>query len=320
MTDSDRWHAHEFLRIFQDSRSDLEARIVSAKNAAPAIPTVVNDLAQDLARLSKSLADGNDKLPTYDQRQLGLQVKAMETMIEELRAASTPKPKFAFRRTVVPGLDVPQRPPPKTNTDNVSSENISAPSNKAQHAILSSQSYRYISPTDLLSTDQPSSELTISGLDHCIVNLIGLAGQCDNGIQLSTVHVKNVSHSVLILPIINGSILLNDLTHCVIAVGCHQFRMHNSRKVHVYLSITSNPVIEHCSEIGFVAYPDIPGHHVNKENNHLAVQDFSHIRSSPSPHWFALQSDSILKSWPTAEIQDRSRMEEMLPTLLPPPT
>lgn len=32
----------------------------------------MNDLAQDLARLSKSLADVNDKLPTYDQRQLGL--------------------------------------------------------------------------------------------------------------------------------------------------------------------------------------------------------------------------------------------------------
>lgn len=143
-------------------------------------------------------------------------------MIEELRATSKPKSKFAFRRTVAPGSDVPQRPPPKTNTDNTSFEDVSTRGNKSQHSTLSSQSYRYLSFTDLLPTDQPSSELAISGLDHCIVNLIGIAGQSDNGIQLSTVHIKNVSHSVLILPMIDGSILLNDLTHCVVAVGCHQ--------------------------------------------------------------------------------------------------
>ena len=31
--------------------------------------------------------------------------------------------------------------------------------------------------------------------------------------------------------------------------------MHASSKVDVYLSITSNPIIEHCKEIRFFAYP-----------------------------------------------------------------
>lgn len=312
MADSDQWYTHEFPRIFQASRSGLEGRIASAKTAAQPNPNIVNELAQELAKLNKSLADANNKLPTYDQRQYGLQIKALEAIIEELREASKPKTKFAFRRAAP--LENSQRPSIVATPVKIATVS----SNKPQHTLLSSLSHRYISLTDLPTSGQQSSELAISGLDHCIVNLTSSTRQNDDIIRFSAVHVENLTHTVLILPMINGSILLHNLTSCVVAAGCHQFRMHDSRQVQVYLSITSHPVIEHCSEIGFAAYPDILKQlqPVNGDSKHLAVQDFSHIRSSPSPHWSALSNDSVIESWPMEEIHGKERVEEALSVLL----
>lgn len=115
-----------------------------------------------------------------------------------------------------------------------------------------------------------------------------------------------------------------------------QFRMHDSQKVHVYLSITSSPAIEHCSDIRFTAYPDnLKDHHVElnrvryslhvatlnseseQDSKHLSVQDFSHIRATPSPNWSILDNDVIIKSWPEEKTQEKERVQETLFQLLP---
>ncbi|KAF8635659.1 hypothetical protein AX15_000290 [Amanita polypyramis BW_CC] len=316
MSDPDR---HDFPRIFQTSRSGLEARISVAKSGAQSSPSLVQELSHELAGLSKSLSDANIELPTYDQRQYGLQIKALEKMIEELRTASKPKAKFAFKRTATV-LQTSQRLPPPTEqvTNKTQTKELTSFINKTDHALLSSHSYRYISTTDLFARNQCSSDITISHLDHCIVNLTkSPESQSEEAIQFSAVHVEKITNSVLILPMINGSILLYDLTNCVVAVGCHQFRMHSSQKVHAYLSIPSSPVIEHCSEIQFTAYPDTLGDQHFRESKHLFVQDFSHIRLTPSPHWSILDNDSIIKFWPNEETQDKERIQEVLVILLP---
>ncbi len=51
-----------------DCSTDLEAKI----SAAQVQPSLMPELSQELANLSKSLADAHDKLPTYDQRKYGL--------------------------------------------------------------------------------------------------------------------------------------------------------------------------------------------------------------------------------------------------------
>lgn len=108
--------------------------------------------------------------------------------------------------------------------------------------------------------------------------------------------------------------------------------MHDSQKVHVYLSITSSPVIEHCSDIRFTAYPDtlmdnrgesnrvryspyvaILSTESEQDSKHLSVQDFSHIRTTPSPNWSILDNDAIITSWPA----EKGRVQETLSQLLP---
>src|SRR6202044_929667 len=66
-----------------------------------------------------------------------------------------------------------------------------------------------------------------SDLDGCIVNLLPSAVQHDNSsgghqLGLSALHIRNVTGTVMLLPVIQGSVILHDLTRCVIVVGCHQ--------------------------------------------------------------------------------------------------
>lgn len=140
--------------------------------------------------------------------------------MEDLRVASIPKAKFAFKRTAVAGLDTPQRPSVIAGhaPDQESPKELS---NKTNNALLSRHSYRYISAVDLPTSSSPS-DLTISNINHCIINLASSRGQSNDVIELSAVHVEKLTDSVLILPTVNGSILLHDLSRCILVVGCHQ--------------------------------------------------------------------------------------------------
>jgi len=144
-------------------------------------------------------------------------------MVEELRVARKPKSKFAFKRTAVAGPDTSQRPSIVAGqaTDKELPQGLLLSSNKTNHASLSHYSYSYISIADLITSNNPS-DLTISNIDHCIINLATSQGLGDDVIQLSAIHVEKLSDSVLILPMVNGSILLHGLTRCALAVGCHQ--------------------------------------------------------------------------------------------------
>src|SRR5882762_2194985 len=96
--------------------------------------------------------------------------------------------------------------------------------------------------------------------------------------------------------------------------------MHASTDVDVYLSIPSNPIIEHSSSIRFAAYPtslylpeqptsvsvclliliEFPSDlsKPNLQNNkYTSVQDFSHIRPTQSPNWCIMPDETRRDNW-----------------------
>lgn len=87
--------------------------------------------------------------------------------------------------------------------------------------VLSGQSNAYLTLASLPFQPSISSDLTISDLDHCVVNLLP-PPNTSPAFQLTAVHIRNVSDSVLILPEMEGSALLHDLTRCTVVLGCHQ--------------------------------------------------------------------------------------------------
>ncbi|KAL1717593.1 tubulin binding cofactor C-domain-containing protein [Schizophyllum commune] len=324
MTDS-AW-IKDFGTTFQKDKDALQTRIEAAKASSPASPLTLQELTSEISKLMTTLADASGSLPSYDQRQYEIQVKTLEKSVEELRS-TTVKPKFAFKRKAAassqsPAPSAPSAPKPAGDTGasaaagtgtspaatSASVANTTAPST---NLLLSSHKSKYLTVTDLPAPFKQESDLALADLEGCVVDLLGRADLSGGAVDvdspgrvgvddptlrdpsllnISAVHIRNISDSLIVLPLISGSVMLHDITRSIVVVGCHQFRMHTSKAVDVYLSITSNPIIEHCSEIRFSPYPsalapDAPS------NGLQSIQDFSHIRATPSPNWTRLDNE-----------------------------
>lgn len=244
-------------------------------------------------------------------------LKNLETIFETVRAASAPKSNFSFKRRsrpTTPAVSSSQAAPTvptlvRQNTPQLPNLYGSA------HLSLCGYSHRYLSLSSLSCPSSISSDLTISDLDHCIVNLVPPDVESPGSKLLSppvitALHARNINNTILILPIIKGSALLHDLKHCIVAVGCHQvwhsplsllghhlrahhaqFRMHASSHVDVYLSIPSNPIIEHCANIRFAAYPATFRTLIGDDARSVCRQLTLH----PPP-----QSETIRRNWKTS--------------------
>jgi hypothetical protein len=251
----------------------------------------------------------------------------LEQTLEEMRSASLPKKKFAFKRkadrTPMPTLPPsPQTAPPQSRRDQVDAVSTFHKLSAHSNCRLSLKSL----PT--FGDDTPTFDLTISDLNRCVVDLCSPAmiSSPHHQLPLTAVHIRDLKDTILILPNVKGSVLFHNLHRCTVIVACHQvsislydveialtysiqFRMHSSTHVRVYLATISNPVIEDCSAIAFAEYPSFVSS-LNPlvaeslpsnvgpvlcsltslsfflcQSNHTDIQDFSHIRPTPSPNW-----------------------------------
>ncbi|KAI6038619.1 tubulin binding cofactor C-domain-containing protein [Pisolithus marmoratus] len=292
--------AQDYYAEFHAKAAEIASRLDDLKSKSTT-PEAVQAVAVDVSGLAKSLTEATGSLPSYDQRQCETQLKSLEKAVEALRGASSAVPKFTFKRKAAkakvddPALHavpIPQNVSPATGSVNA----------------LSSLSCRYLTAADFVHRNM-SGELTLSDLATCIVNLLP---EDSHNTDVSAIHVQRLTDCVVLLPRIGGSILLHNLSNCVLVAGCHQFRMHSSTNVDVYLSAVSNPIIEHCSDIRFAEYPDaLLQDPLLQDNTALAVQDFSHIRSTPSPNWEVLSKDHRQQCWPVSTLEGQRLLDEL---------
>ncbi|KIY49822.1 hypothetical protein FISHEDRAFT_40833 [Fistulina hepatica ATCC 64428] len=293
----------DFAAQFNKSKDELQSDIDASINAASPSSVDIHSFSLRLQALTKTLADATGSIPTYDQRQFEMHLKGLERQLESLRQKAAPKPRFAFKRKTAIAVSAPHSESSACGSQVVtrslaSSKEVPSPSTSA--ATIFHCSREYITRSSLrLRGGEATEDLIISNLDYCLVNLIQPA------VHLSALHLQNVSHSVVLLPAVAGSVLVEEVQDCIISLGCHQFRMYNSSDVDIYLSLSttaSHPVIEHCSSIRFsrsqvsLCPPTrlIAGFSTVPQEQAAAVQDFSHIRSTPSPNWQFMSPDHDL--------------------------
>ncbi|KAF8153247.1 tubulin binding cofactor C-domain-containing protein [Crassisporium funariophilum] len=322
MDDSNWAFSVSFTPQFQAMRSDLESRIIAAKSP---LPDVVQELSVLLAKMTKALADATGSIPSYDQKQYELQLKDLGKSIEALRVSNVPKTKFAFKRKAQ-AAPVPQSsalPTSQTSKEAITSHPIPEPSSASSNLSLSSHRNKYLTRSSL--PEHPEhSDLSISDLDSCIVNLLPATSTTDTAtgkdthLKISALHARNLTNCVLLLPSIDGSALLYDLSHCVIVLGCHQFRMHSSKKTDIFLSISSNPIIEDCHDIRFTQYPDTLNTALGTIEPPFSVQDFSHIRPTASPNFSVMTDEARVDAerW-LISARDRPSLMSELSSILP---
>ncbi|KAJ5124294.1 Tubulin binding cofactor C [Penicillium bovifimosum] len=143
---------------------------------------------------------------------------------------------------------------------------------------------------------------SITSLHHCIVDM---SIPTANGKPYASLTIKDIKESLLICGQVNGPAHVTGVERSVMVVSCRQFRMHNCSNVDVYLSCSSNPIIEDCSNIRFGRIPkayaldhDCPDH----EDRWSQVEDFKWIKPEPSPNWSLLGPNEAVPEEVWAEI------------------
>ena len=74
--------------------------------------------------------------------------------------------------------------------------------------------------------------------------------------SIKCLYIKNIRNTRIYVGSVSGASFVNEATDCLLHLQSHQIRIHNSTKVQFFLTARSNPIIEHCSELGFGRYID----------------------------------------------------------------
>ena len=188
------------------------------------------------------MTDATSFLTTYDQRQcqavrspnilnisstrihpLIQQMDILEQTLEEIRSASLPKTKFTFKRkTSKPPVSV--APTLLPSSDELGKRD-GRPGLSDFHSLSSHSRCRLsLKSISTFGAGPPLSDLTISDLDHCVVDLRVAAEPASrqNQHSLTALHIHDLKETVLMLPNVEGSVLLHNLYRCTVIVACHQ--------------------------------------------------------------------------------------------------
>lgn len=93
---------------------------------------------------------------------------------------------------------------------------------------------------------------SMTSLHHCVVDM---SIPTANGKPYASLTAKDVQESLLVCGQVHGPAHITGVQNSVIVVSCRQFRMHDCKNVDVYLSSSSNPIIEGCTNIRFGRTP-----------------------------------------------------------------
>ncbi|GAA5836451.1 hypothetical protein JCM5353_007289, partial [Sporobolomyces roseus] len=183
---------------------------------------------------------------------------------------------------------------------------------------LSSRSNTYLSFSSLPSPTSQSETLLLRDLDNCFIDLLPSSGESgEEEIKFSTMYLSGLRNCMVILPVIEGSVMVNDCKDSKITLGSHQFRMHNSTGCMLYLETGSTPIIEGCKDLVFSEYPRVFARDMKDKPEGTSkqvkfIQDFDFpfatLEQNPSPNWRFATADGRLP-WGTDQEEDWTSRE-----------
>ncbi|KAL5514819.1 hypothetical protein ACEPAG_2135 [Sanghuangporus baumii] len=334
--------SQDYYKAFQTTRADISNRLASLISDQNPSKDQIAQIAQDIQTERKKLNGATSFLPTYDRRSYESQLQGLEAQIDVLRnkiRSGPAKGSFVFKKKA-PSAS-PKRATGSSTTKPAAQPAITEPLVQVTQATptaslqIASLSHRCftLSPLPDSASSITGTDLTITSIDHCIVDILPVVEDIRNDrLRPRALHIRDVKNSVLILGYVQGSILAHNLERCVIVAACHQLRVHNSNHTRFHLHASSNAIIEDCTTLTFVPYPEslpLDTDVRQMKSAHTNIQDFSHLRSTPSPNWSeggedtwnwvevrALANDSILRE---VEKDDKkaSHIDQFLEKFLP---
>lgn len=264
-------------------KTKKNASAISLTDAAELAAQGRRDLPGYLSPGNSSVDSSANNTPNYPSTPLN-EPDQMQNSIPEIAPTSTPAVVVADKED----NSAAERRALASATGSVSSMNVN--NHYGLHILL---------PATASSATVPAS---ITSLRRCVVDM---SIPSSNGKPYASLTIKGVKESLLICGQVNGPAHVTGVERSVIVVSCHQFRMHNCADVDVYLSCSSNPVIEDCHNIRFGRIPRayaLEQNHADHEDRWSQVEDFKWIKPEPSPNWSLLNSNEAIPEEVWAEI------------------
>lgn len=348
--------AGNFHQHFRRGIATLQERIDSLLLSDTSLSNrqaIIDTSMVGIAKLSTELADASGELPSYDQRSYNQAIKSLNDKLAVVRASHAPKTKFSFKnkrlaapsseansvntsRSVTPthlqdpesqsrGRPTPAFAPPPSHVlagqhGERHEETSRYTDDDNQWILLNAKKDAYVSwPPSNMVEDDPAQ------LQHgktCIVSEIsGSIVKIDTNQNMpspSALTLNATDQTLILAADIRGAAHITGLRNSVLVLSCHQFRMHKSNNVDVYLYCNNRPIIEDCTHIRFARIPPIfrssglgTEHGVErmkgKPNMFDQVDDFKWLRAEASPNWSTLQEDETVQEQTWEEILERLR-------------
>ncbi len=185
-------------------------------------------------------------------------INGLKRKLEEVRKASAPPKKFAFKRINRPA---PASEIPETKEQTVSSERDQADEDVKKSALpppaQPASGFRLASLDATHYVLQPSTieDVSIASLEAIKGSVVDVSIPSTITTSFATLKANNVQGSLLMCGTITGSAHVTGLQNSTLVISARQLRVHKSKNVVIYLHCSSRPIIEDCSEIRFAPLP-----------------------------------------------------------------
>ena len=192
-------------------------------------------------------------------------VKSLTLKVQEAKATSIPKRRFAFK-TRSPDVEIASshEAPSGLSThskdaaieDVYNESQLSPPPTKYDLATININGCRaeQVILPPLHSSDEriPQTSASISNVEDCIINL---RNQSSHQNPLAKLHIDGVRRSLILCGHLSGSVFLSNSRDCALLVTSGQMRLYQCENCTIYLHCTSKPVIERSNGIKFAPLP-----------------------------------------------------------------
>jgi len=145
------------------------------------------------------------------------------------------------------------------------------------------------------SARHATTAASLANLRRCVVDLSSHSLPTtthEPGQPFASLSLKSLRDSLILGGRVAGPIHATDVQNCVLVIEeARQFRLHSSRDCHVYLRVSSRPVIEGCERIAFAPFPGGDGEGLWEQ-----VDDFQWLRTGErSPNWRVLDEGERIR-------------------------
>ncbi|KAG9319825.1 hypothetical protein KVV02_007227 [Mortierella alpina] len=301
----------DFRTVFDAERQSIE-EVIAGLDKVPKsdLQSGIDSSVQRIHALEKTLTEKISILPPYDARICVEAIKSMSEQLNQTRTKLIPKAKFSFKSRKTAGSSSPSSSAPSpTHSPAMTPKPTGSPKptsfvDETQFMRFEDRSGEYLFIGSLVLPQPTDTEGGITAKDVALTNLTDCTVNLVHNIPLGAIHIKNLKRCTLVIPPVSGSILLHDCEGCTLVGACHQSRMHTSKDMDIYLHVTSEPIIEDCTEMRFAPYGQIlPSEQLERlfqaaqlnpaRNFFDRVKDFNWLRQQQSPNWRLLDPSEI---------------------------